>query len=100
MYWEPSKKQFDKFRVEYKKEEESTYQELRSDKITKVVCILETLPAGMRGDDASDSYQFRVAAINKTGCGPFTDFVTTNSKLYICRYIATYVHFHDCVDPK
>ena len=87
LYWKPSEKPFDKFRVEYKEENKSTYRELPSNNITKLDCIIETLPADILGS----SYQFRVAAINKKSPGPFTDPITTNSKLYVCRYIHMYI---------
>ena len=79
--WEPSDKSSDKFRVEYKKENESEYQELPNDKITQLTCIIETLPASTSGQDTSGNYEFKVAAIYKTGLKAFTNSVTEDSKL-------------------
>ena len=39
-----------------------------------------TCQCQVTGLTATTSYQFRVAAINSVGCGPFTDFVTQSTR--------------------
>ena len=39
-----------------------------------------TCQCQVTGLTATTVYQFRVAAINSAGCGPFTDFVTQSTR--------------------
>ena len=44
-------------------------------KMSSLTCQYE-----VTGLTASTTYEFRVAAINSVGCGPFTDFVTQSTR--------------------
>ena len=39
-----------------------------------------TCQCEVTGLTAATKYQFRVAAINSAGCGPFTDFITISTR--------------------
>ena len=63
-----------KYKIEYGKPGEDMKEK------TSSTCQYE-----VTGLTAATKYQFRVAAINSVGCGPFTDFVTisTRGKLFL-----------------
>ena len=82
--WEAPGGSVGKYKVEYKKPDEG-FQEFKELPGSCLTCKVTELTSGTE-------YQFRVAAVNSVGCGPYTDTVTQYT---ICK-LTSVIWFSDC----
>ena len=68
--WEAPGRSVDKYKVEYKKADEEFHE------FKELPSSGSCLTCKVTGLTSNTKYQFRVAAVNSVGCGPYTDTVT------------------------